>query len=88
MIDAKIIRDNSTDLRQALANRGSNSTLLDEFLVADKKWRDALQMIDALKMKRNQLTPNSSSQRSIVTGRVAPLELVENANNWAGARPS
>ena len=57
MIDAKIIRDNSTDLRQALANRGSNSTLLDEFLIADKKWRDALQMIDALKMKRNQLTP-------------------------------
>ena len=32
-------------------------------------------------------TPNSSSQQSIVTGKVAPLELVENANNCAGAIP-
>ena len=32
-------------------------------------------------------TPNSSSHLSIVTGNVAPLELVEKANNWAGAIP-
>ena len=33
-------------------------------------------------------TPSFSSQRSMVTGSVAPLELVENATSWAGAIPA
>ena len=35
----------------------------------------------------SSLTPNSSSHLSIVTGSVAPLELVENASNCAGPIP-
>ena len=36
------------------------------------------------KEETSSLIPNSFSQRSMVTGRVAPLELVEKASNWAG----
>ena len=57
MIDAKLIRDNVDFVKTSLLNRGMDITLLDEFLIADKQWREALLSIDTLKMKRNQLTP-------------------------------
>ena len=54
MIDAKLIRDNVDFVKTSLLNRGMDITLLDEFLIADKQWREALLSIDTLKMKRNQ----------------------------------
>ena len=39
------------------------------------------------KLATSSSTPRCSSTRSMVTGRVAALELVEKASNWAGAMP-
>jgi len=57
MIDAKIIREDFESVKQGLLNRGADIALLDQFFAMDKQWRAALQSIDTLKMKRNQLTP-------------------------------
>ncbi|RAP25877.1 serine--tRNA ligase [Candidatus Marinamargulisbacteria bacterium SCGC AG-333-B06] len=57
MIDSTFIRNHFDTVKNAILSRGGDDKSLNDFLVADKKWRVALQAIDALRMKQNQLTP-------------------------------
>jgi len=58
MLDPKRVRESSDAVQAALARRGQAPVdALNRYSQADQNWRKALQQSDALKQKRNELTP-------------------------------
>lgn len=59
MLDMKFVRENPEKIQEALKNRG-NSLNLDEFLQLEKKRRDLLGEVEALKSRRNVVSQQIS----------------------------
>lgn len=59
MLDMKFVRENPKQVQEALENRG-NSLNLDEFLRLEKKRRDLLAEVEALKSRRNMVSQKIS----------------------------
>ena len=59
MLDIKMIRDNTTKVEQALANRGA-AVGLEEFLRLEKERREVLQTVEQLKSQRNTVSQEIS----------------------------
>ena len=57
MLDPKCIRERLTDVQEGLSSRGCPQDVLLDYERLDKEWRQALQAIDVLKNKRNQMVP-------------------------------
>ena len=55
MIDAKWLRENPDELRQALTNKGVNVNI-DELVKLDQERRDNINQVDLLKQKRNEIS--------------------------------
>lgn len=56
MLDAKFIRDNVAVVRQSLANRNYDLSILDRFLELDKRWRALTDEGNILRKKRNEVS--------------------------------
>ena len=56
MLDAKFIRDNVAVVRQSLANRNYDLSILDRFLELDKRWRALTDEGNTLRKKRNEVS--------------------------------
>lgn len=54
MLDAKLLRNESDNVRQALKDRGADQKLVDNFLKIDEKWRAVNFKIEELNKKRNE----------------------------------
>jgi seryl-tRNA synthetase len=59
MLDIRIIRENTDEIRRALKNRGDNAPL-DEIIELDKRYRQALQQVEALRAERNEVSKKLS----------------------------
>lgn len=57
MLNPKYIRQNTEKVKQALINRKSNVEVLNNFIIADEKWRQSDSEISELKNQRKQLAP-------------------------------
>jgi seryl-tRNA synthetase len=56
LLDAKFIRDNVAVVRQSLANRNYDLSILDRFLELDKRWRALTDEGNTLRKKRNEVS--------------------------------
>lgn len=56
MLDRDFIRQNPDLIRDSLANRGENPKLLEQYLVAEKQWRELTGLIEPLRAERNKLS--------------------------------
>jgi seryl-tRNA synthetase len=56
MLDAKFIRENEALVRQSLANRNYDMSVLEGFLEVDKKWRALTEEGNSLRQKRNEVS--------------------------------
>jgi len=56
MLDIQFIRDNPDKVKQSTENKNYDPKIVDEVLALDKKRRELLQKIEALRAERNQLT--------------------------------
>ena len=56
MLDAKFLRDNVAVVRQSLANRNYDLSILDRFLELDKRWRALTDEGNTLRKKRNEVS--------------------------------
>ncbi len=56
MLDAKLIRNETNKVRQALINRNADTAILDEFLDLDEQRRKILWEAEALKAERNAVS--------------------------------
>jgi len=58
MLDIKLIRDNADIVKADLQKRGEGDklALLDELMLNDKQWRQALERVNELKHERNKLS--------------------------------
>jgi len=54
MLDPKIIRDQTEQIREMLRNRGHDSVLLDKFMELDKSWRSLVDEINRLRQRKNE----------------------------------
>ena len=58
MLDPKFIRDNEKIVRESMKNRGyKDFAPLDKYLEKDKLWREKLQKIEELQIKRKEVSP-------------------------------
>ncbi|HEX9909132.1 MAG TPA: serine--tRNA ligase [Thermoplasmata archaeon] len=55
MLDAKFIRENEAMVRQSLANRAYDMSVLDKFIDFDKRWRALTEEGNALRKQRNEV---------------------------------
>jgi seryl-tRNA synthetase len=56
MLDIRRIRDNEAEIREGLINRNADTTVLDDFIEADKKRRAVLTEVETLKSQRNTVS--------------------------------
>jgi len=56
MLDAKFIRENEALVRQSLANRNYDMSVLDRFLEVDRAWRALTEEGNSLRQKRNEVS--------------------------------
>ncbi|OIP03441.1 serine--tRNA ligase [Candidatus Beckwithbacteria bacterium CG2_30_44_31] len=56
MLDIQFIRDNPDKVKKSTENKNYDPKIVDEVLALDKKRRELLQKIEALRAERNQLT--------------------------------
>jgi seryl-tRNA synthetase len=56
LLDAKFLRDNVAVVRQSLANRNYDLSILDRFLELDKRWRALTDEGNTLRKKRNEVS--------------------------------
>ncbi|MGI6294790.1 MAG: serine--tRNA ligase [Armatimonadota bacterium] len=56
MLDAKLIRNETDKVRQALINRNADTAILDEFVDLDEQRRKILWEVEALKAERNAVS--------------------------------
>jgi len=70
MLDIQLIRDNPEQVKKAVKNKGFDPKPVDEVLAGDKKRRELLQKIEALRAERNQLT-----RTDLVKGKKIKVEL-------------
>jgi seryl-tRNA synthetase len=56
MLDIKRIRENETEVRTGLTNKGADLTLLDQILDLDRQRRAAVTDVEALKSRRNAVS--------------------------------
>lgn len=56
MLDIKVIRERPQDLKDMLARRGADTTVVDRAVEADAKKREAIVAADALKAERNAVS--------------------------------
>ena len=56
MLDIQFIRDNPDKVKESTRNKNYDPKIVDEVLALDKKRRELLQKIEALRAERNQLT--------------------------------
>ena len=56
MLDAKLIRNEPDNVRQALVNRNADTAILDAFLELDERRRAVLWEVEALKAERNTVS--------------------------------
>jgi seryl-tRNA synthetase len=56
MLDARFIRENEALVRQSLANRNYDMSVLEKFLEVDKKWRSLTEEGNSLRQKRNEVS--------------------------------
>ncbi|HLF22640.1 MAG TPA: hypothetical protein VI565_01860, partial [Burkholderiales bacterium] len=66
MLDLKLIREKTADVRANLARRMNPevSTRLDELLTVDKQWREANVRVDAVRAERNRLAQEIGSAKA------------------------
>ena len=65
MLDIKLIRDNPDIVKADLDKRGEGEKLglLDELVVNDRQWRQALEKVNELKHERNKLSKEISEAK-------------------------
>lgn len=56
MLDIQFIRDNPDKVKESTRNKNYDPKIVDEVLALDKKRRELLQKVEALRAERNQLT--------------------------------
>ena len=56
MLDIQFIRDNPDQVKESTKNKNYEPKIVDEVLALDKKRRELLQKVEALRAERNQLT--------------------------------
>jgi seryl-tRNA synthetase len=56
MLDAKFIRENEALVRQSLANRNYDMSVLERFLEVDRTWRALTEEGNSLRQKRNEVS--------------------------------
>lgn len=65
MLDSKKIREQSNEVKQALTRRNSLLTnLVDEWLLFDFQWREALGKVETLKAQKNKLAKEIGNRKS------------------------
>lgn len=70
MLDIQFIRDNPDKVKESTKNKNYDPKIVDEVLILDKKRRELLQQIEALRAERNQLT-----RSNLVRGKKIKTEL-------------
>ena len=55
MLNPDYIRNNPNEVRESAKHRNMDAALVDKFLKADEKWREAIQGIEALRAEKNKL---------------------------------
>ena len=83
MLDINFVRENSEIVEKDLRKRGMDYRLVENFLNADKKWRELKGQIDNLRRKRNELTAEITKlskekkdiQKLIAQAKSLPLEI-------------
>ncbi len=65
MLDIQIIRDNPEKVKKAIATKGANPSLVDDFLKLDAEWRELRQQLDAKRTEQKQ----SAEKRDVELGK-------------------
>jgi len=56
MINPKLIREKSAEIKKALKNRNADLSMIDKFVKIDKEWRGLVIKIEELKAKKNKVS--------------------------------
>jgi seryl-tRNA synthetase len=56
MLDVKILRQNTEEIKKAMESRNEDPRQIDKIIALDEKRREFIQKADELKAKRNQLS--------------------------------
>jgi len=73
MLDKALIRDNPDRVRRALARRQLPTTVVDEFLASDARWRAAVTALDTAKAERNRISAEFASAKGKAPEALAQL---------------
>jgi seryl-tRNA synthetase len=79
MLDAKLFREKSPEVKKALEARGAATEVVDDFLVRDEVWRKVLQEMENLRAKQKSFskgkpTPEQLSELKKLSEEVKALE--------------
>lgn len=77
MLDRELFRQRGDVIKQSLAARGENEKLVDEWIQADKVWREALAKAEAIKAKKNTLSRSKPTPAQLKTAQKLDKELTE-----------
>ena len=79
MLDIKLIRENPDKVKDAIASKGADPKLVDQFLKADSAWRELTQEIEALRSEQKKATRSTGSgqveARDIEKGKKLKIEI-------------
>ncbi|MBC5823787.1 MAG: serine--tRNA ligase [Candidatus Eremiobacteraeota bacterium] len=83
MVSRALLRDRPDFVRQSLARRRHDTSVVDEFLRADREWRAAISALDEDKKERNRLSAAFAAARS---AEPASLESLRDASTLLSVR--
>ncbi len=75
MIDINFLRNEAEKVKQGIASKKIDSTLVDKFLELDKKWRRDTTELDSLRAKQNKLGKDDIEEAKKIKEEAKKLEL-------------
>ncbi len=74
MLDINVIRDHPDQVKDATQRKHMDPALVDQFLAADKQYRDLLQQVEKLRSERNQITKDDQERGKDIKQQLKGLE--------------
>ena len=66
MLDIKLIRDKPDTVKQGMAQKGYDTSLVDRAVILDRDYRELLAEIEALRSQRNKLTKDQADEGRVI----------------------
>ncbi|MDD5431256.1 MAG: serine--tRNA ligase [Candidatus Pacebacteria bacterium] len=74
MLDANLIRTNPEKVKQGIAAKNADPSLVDKFLEIDKEWRDSTKKFDDLRSEQKKLGKDDKAKASKIKTQVKVIE--------------